>query len=131
MGEPIFIDTPKGDQLVILTREDYDALLQSARQSDEDAEDIALADQRMVEWNLAGRPAFPLEVFKLMRGGDSALRAFRKYRKLDQTQLSQMTGLGESLISALESGRETAPPEMLLVIARALDITPSSLLPLS
>ncbi len=129
MADPTFIDTPSGDQLVVLLRGDYDDLLArlAALEEGEDAADAAIAGRRMSEWVAAGRPAYPLPVVRLMRGGDSPLRAFRKVRGMTQQALAAAAKIGQGHLSDLETGRKPLPADLLGELARALDTTPASL----
>jgi len=49
MGNVQIIRTPSGEELVVLPRADYDALLAAACDADEDADDLALYDARKSE----------------------------------------------------------------------------------
>jgi hypothetical protein len=57
MTAPQFIRTPQGEELVVLPRADYDALVARAESYDEDADDVAIYDARMAD--LAGREPSP------------------------------------------------------------------------
>lgn len=49
MGNVQIIRTPSGEELVVLPRADYEALLAAAAEGDEDADDVALYDARKAE----------------------------------------------------------------------------------
>jgi len=128
MSNPQIIKTPDGHELVVLPREEYDALVEAASEAAEDAADIAMYNMRKAEL-AAGRDAIlPAEVSAAMLRGDSLLKALRKWRGLSQIDLSQMTSLGQGYLSDLESRRRQGTPETLQAIARALEIDPAWIL---
>lgn len=118
---PQFIKAPDGSELVVITRAEYDALV---NRLDEDEEDVAIFDARMAELQSGGAAALPREVAQLMLNGDSLLKALRKWRDQTQLYLEFKTGLSQSYISDLESGKKQGTPETLRKIADALQIEP-------
>ena len=137
MGEPMdikptFVSTPKGDELVIMTRAQYDRLVtafeRSARETADDlvanAQDNVLAESRHADWAAAGRPSIPLAVIRRVRAGDSYLKAMRLYRNLTQTQLSNMAGIAQSYLSEIESGQRALNTATADVLAKALEFHP-------
>lgn len=46
MNGPQIIRTPNGEELVVLPRADYEALVERAERADEDADDVAIYDAR-------------------------------------------------------------------------------------
>lgn len=118
---PQFIKTESGE-LVVLTRAEYEGLL--AQVASEDDEDVALFDARMAELAAGSDAKLPAEVTGFMLGGDSLLKALRKWRDMTQVQLSFKTELAQSYISDIESSRKTGTPESLRRIAQALEVDP-------
>lgn len=121
MSEPQIIRTPGGEELVLLPRADYEALLERADQAAEDADDIAIYDARKSEL-AAGGDVLPPEVSAAMLRGDSRLKAIRNWRGETQVQLSFVTGIGQGYLSDLENGRRAGTPETLAKLAQALDV---------
>lgn len=102
-----------------------------AAESDaQDAADIVAAEAAAPAWHAAGSPAYPLAVVRLMRGGDSPLRTFRKHEQLTQKQFAAMAGLGQGYLSDLENGRKLPSADVRAALAKALDTNEASLLPL-
>lgn len=118
---PQIIKTEAGD-LVVLTRAEFDTLLARASRDDEDVDDAAIFDSRMAELDAGVDARLPPEVTAFMFGGDSLLKALRKWRDMTQTSLSLKAGLAQGYISDLESGRKAGTPETLRQIATALDV---------
>lgn len=118
------IRAPNGDEMVVLPRAEYDALVALRDQFDdlEDAADIAMYDARksgLAEDSVAYMPA---EASLSILGGDSRLRALRKWRGLSQTELAERSGIGQSYFSEIESGRKAGSDETLKAIAKVLDV---------
>ena len=120
MNAPQIIRTPNGEEMVVLPRAEYEALLASADHEAEDADDIAIYDARKAELVKGG--VLPPEVSAAILRGDSRLKAIRKWRDETQLHLEFKTGIGQGYLSDLESGRRTGTPETLAKIAKALNV---------
>lgn len=117
--KPQTIQTPGGEELVVLPRRDYDALL--ARAGDEEAEDrmtLLIAAEARSETPL------PKEVSQAVLEGASLLRALRMWRGLTQVDLAAAADVTQSYLSELENRAKTASPDVARRLARALDIPP-------
>ena len=121
MHKPQIILTPDGDELVVLPRSEYEALVERAEQAAEDAEDVAIYDQRMAEL-AEGDAALPPAVSAAVLRGDSRLKAIRAWRDQTQMHLSFKTGIGQGYLSDLENGRRAGTPETIAKLAEALDV---------
>jgi DNA-binding Xre family transcriptional regulator len=109
--------TEAGEELVVLSRRDYDALL--ARSGDEEAEDrmtLILAAEARAEAPL------PESVSTAILKGDSVLKALRNWRGLTQVQLAEAAGIGQGFLSELEGRMKTGSPETLTKLAQRLDV---------
>jgi antitoxin component HigA of HigAB toxin-antitoxin module len=118
------ITTPSGDELVVLARKDYDALVRIAQDSeeDEDAELIAIANARMADRK--GSERLPAEVSRLLLSGASLLKALRVWRGLGQVKLADDIGMSQGFVSDLENGRRAMTADVGKRIAKALDVPP-------
>jgi DNA-binding XRE family transcriptional regulator len=125
MGKVQIIRTPGGEELVVLPRADYEALVAEAggaSDDDEDAADVAIFDARMAEL-AAGRDAhLPPGVGAALLRGSTLVRALRDWRGIRQQELAARTGLGQGHLSDIERGRTQGSPEARASIARALDV---------
>jgi ribosome-binding protein aMBF1 (putative translation factor) len=123
MNKPIqTFTTPSGDELVVLTKADYELLVELAGQGeeDEDAELVAIADARMADSANASR--LPAEVSRLLLSGMSLLKALRQWRDIGQVKLAHDIGTSQGFISDLENGRRTMTAEVRSRLASALDV---------
>ncbi|MEO6013790.1 MAG: helix-turn-helix transcriptional regulator [Devosia sp.] len=130
MNKPLQTFTaPSGDQLVVLTRADYDELVQraSVSEEDEDAELIAIANARMADPAASAR--LPAEISRLLLSGASLLKALRLWKDVGQVKLAHDIGTSQGFISDLENGRRPMTEEVRGRIAQALDVPGDWLLP--
>src|SRR5215831_6660840 len=94
MGTPQVITTDGGEELIVLTRRDYDALL--AQAGDEEAEDRMTA--RLIAESEAAIARgedvlLPLEVWRALEKGENRVRGLREHRDLTVGELAQRAGL--------------------------------------
>ncbi|HVQ72520.1 MAG TPA: helix-turn-helix transcriptional regulator [Bradyrhizobium sp.] len=118
MSGPQIIRTPGGEELVVLSRAEYEALLERADHEAEDADDVAIYDARKA----ADSVVLPPEVSAAILRGESRLKAIRNWRDETQLHLSFKTGIGQGYLSDLESGRRTGTPETIAKLAEALSV---------
>ena len=121
MSGPQIIRTPSGEELVVLPRAEYEALLKRAAHDAEDADDVAMYDARKAEL-AAGGAVLPPEVSAAILRGDSRLKAIRNWRGLTQMYLEFKTDIGQGYLSDLENGRRTGTRETIAKLAQALDV---------
>jgi DNA-binding Xre family transcriptional regulator len=121
MNAPQIIRTPSGEELVVVPRAEYEALLDRVEHAAEDADDVAIYDARKAEL-AAGGVVLPPEVSAAILRGDSRLKAIRHWRDETQQHLTIKTGISQGYLSDLESGRRTGAAETLAKLAQALDV---------
>jgi hypothetical protein len=121
MSPPQIIRTPNGEELVVLPRAEYEALIERADHEAEDAEDVAIYDARKAE-PAAGGVVLPPEVSAAILRGDSRLKAIRNWRGETQSRLNLKTGFAQGYLSDLESGRRAGTPETIAKLAQALNV---------
>jgi DNA-binding XRE family transcriptional regulator len=123
--------TIKGEELVLLRRVDYEALL--ARTKVETNEDAGTA--RIVARSKAALAAgrdveLPAEVAEAIARGENALRVIRTWRGLTQVELGySKTDIGQSTISALENGTRQGTPAIWKRLAQVLRVPMEVLIP--
>lgn len=109
------ITTEAGEELVVLSRREFDALM--ARFGDEDAEDrmtlVVAAEAR-------GEEPLPAPVSAAVLSGDSVLKALRRWRGLTQAELASRAGIQQGYLSELEARQKTGSPETLAALAKSL-----------
>lgn len=121
MRSPQIIRTPDGEELVVLPRADYEALVERADHEAEDAEDVAIYDARKAEL-AAGGGILPPEVSAAILRGDSRLKAIRNWRGETQLRLTFKTGIAQGYLSDLENGRRRGTSDTITKLAQALNV---------
>lgn len=111
------IRTESGEELVVMTRREYDALL--AQLGDEDAEDRMTL---VVASEARGGEPLPEAVSAAVLAGDSLIKALRKWRGLGQVDVAKAASINQGYLSEVENRSKTGSPETLRAIARALDV---------
>ena len=116
------IRTPSGDEMVVIPRAEYEALVAAANTDAEDEEDIAIYDARKADLAASRDSVLPPEVSVFMMRGDSLLRAVRRWRGISQSDLAEEADISQGYLSDLESGRRTGTLEKLQAISRIVGI---------
>jgi len=119
---PVMTKSPKGDDIVILSRKEYDRLLAAA---DEDGIDAAMAKKAIARNEETLSEA---EVDELL-AARTPLAFWRKKRGLKQTDLAKAAGIAQGFLSEIESGLKTGDVTVLQRIAIALEISLRELVP--
>jgi len=122
MGTPQVIITEGGEELIVLTRRDYDALL--AQAGDEEAEDrmtVRLIEESEAAIARGEDVLLPLEVWRALEKGGSRVKVLREYRGLTASELAQRAGLSVQDLINIETGRE-APDDILKALAHELAV---------
>jgi hypothetical protein len=114
------IKTPGGEELVVLTRAEYESLVRAAEEAEEEAADIAAYDAAKAD--AAGSDRLPFKVSQLMLKGASLLKALRLWRDETQLHLAFKTGTSQGFISDLENGRRNMTDEVAQRLAEVLDV---------
>jgi transcriptional regulator with XRE-family HTH domain len=119
MNEPQIIRTASGEELVVLTRAEYDALILRIEDALEDAADAALADARFAEIEASGNAALSPAATAVAIG---YMRHVRRLRGMTQSQLAELVGISQGALSDIESGRRNGSPAVMLKLAEVLGV---------
>ncbi|WP_027151152.1 helix-turn-helix transcriptional regulator [Mesorhizobium sp. WSM2561] len=120
MNAPQIITTPTGEELVVIPKADYEALLHAAEEALEDAADVAIYDERKAD--LKTENPLPADVTMEILRGSSRLKALRNWRRLTQAELATTIGVSQGFLSDLESNRRKPSAQTRAMLAKALDI---------
>ena len=112
MSETVqILQTPDGQDLAVLPRAEYEALLEAL----EEAQDAALIRARRNE------PALPLDVaLQVRQGATHPLTAWRKRAGLTQAQLADQAGLRIATVSDIERG--ASPSAAAITLKKLADV---------
>ena len=123
MGKPHIFSTDSGEELVIMSRRDYIALL--ARAGDEAAEDemtARIVAERSAAIERGEDISLPMEVWDEIEAAGSPVGVLRRHRGLTEMDLASKVGIDETELSEIESGGKAADTETLKAIARELAV---------
>jgi predicted XRE-type DNA-binding protein len=125
MGElnPKVIDIG-GAEMVLLTRAEFDALMQRIEDAEENAELVAIYDERMARLKAGISVVLPPEVSMRVLKGEGILKALRNWRGMTQAEVAEKTGFTQGYLSDLEAGKREGTAQTLRMIAQAPDIDP-------
>lgn len=123
MSTPQILVTETGEELIVLTRRAYEALLARAGAPPPSAAPRPPSPEITVPVDL------PENVRAEIADGVPPMRAIRFWRRLTQMGLANKTGLTHAAIRALEDGTAQASAAELAAIARALEVAVDNLTP--
>jgi DNA-binding XRE family transcriptional regulator len=108
------IRTPHGEEMVLLSKADFDAM--------QDALQIARHDRTMADIAAGRQEWLSADDVERSLSEPTPLAFWRKKRGVTQTALSATVGISKSYMSGLESGNRKGDPALLLRLARALQV---------
>ena len=119
------IKTPAGEELVIISKDEFErlsALASGAAEAAEDAADIAAYDEAMAGLAAGTDTVLPADLSALILSSRSRIAAVRKWRGLSQVDLAAAVDIQQGYLSDLETGRRDGASETIARIATALDV---------
>ena len=120
------IRSPKGEEMVILSRKEYDKLTRLAY--DEDAHDAALAQTQLKKLKAGKSSLIPAKVaFAIAADGVHPVRAWREHLGWTAAELAKKTKLARTTISQMETGKRKGTLAAHQAIARAYGISVAAL----
>jgi len=119
---PVMTKSPKGDDIVILSRKEYDRLLVAAN---EDVIDAATA-RKAIASNEETLSEAEMDALLAAR---TPLAFWRKKRGLTQADLAKTAEIAQGFLSEIENGLKTGDVTLLQRIAIALEISLLDLVP--
>jgi DNA-binding Xre family transcriptional regulator len=113
----------KGDS-VTLKRRDYEALIDRVEDAD-DRVTIAAAEAREKALGVkaARADALPLDLVKALAGGTHPVRVWRKHREMTLQDLSAATGIAQSYLTEIETGKKPGSLDAMIKVAAALKVS--------
>src|SRR3954452_12863392 len=117
---PVMTKTPQGDDIVILSRAEYDALTAGRR---EDAADAAHANNILADIESGTETLLTSEQANQLLSAKTPLAFWRKHRGMTQETLSKCIGVAQGFVSEIENGTKTGDVQTLANMARVLAIS--------
>lgn len=115
------IVTEKGETLVVLSLEEYEALI--------DAADAAMAKHVLAEIEAGRQEWVPSEIVDRLLNGENRIRVWRDHRGLSAIDLAEKAGISAAYLSELEAGKKNGGIATLKKLAVALGIDLDDLVP--
>jgi ribosome-binding protein aMBF1 (putative translation factor) len=119
---PVMTKTPKGDDIVILSRAEYDKLVATAHHNDDDA-DAATARTMLARLASGTEEVLTAAETDALVAAKTPLAFWRGKRGMTQTDLADRVGIKQGFLSEIESGHKTGDVVTLRKIANALRIS--------
>lgn len=119
---PVMTKSPRGEDIVILSRKEYDRLISSAN---EDALDAAIARKAI----LRNEEMISSAELDELLAAKTPLAFWRKKRGVTQMDLAKAADIAQGFLSEIESGLKTGDVTVLQRIAAALDLSLLDLVP--
>ena len=121
----------ENDELIVLPRRDYEALVRRAKKAESEDEGTARVVAKSSAMLAAGQEIeLPSHVAEAIARGENALRVIREWRDMTQLYLGEMkTNVGQSTISALENGTRRGTTAVWKQLAAALRVPMDVLVP--
>jgi DNA-binding XRE family transcriptional regulator len=115
---PVMTKSPKGDEIVILSRDEYDRLIAAG----EDAADAKRARRAIKNIESGAEAVLTDSELDEFLAAKTPLAFWRKKRGMTQADLAKATGIRQGFLSEIESGQKPGSPATLKKIAQALSI---------
>lgn len=119
MNTAVSFVTPNGEEMVVLSRHDYDELLEKA----ELAQDLAAVAEYRRKLATGEEEAIPEEFANRLIDGESPVKVYRELRGLTGKELAERTGISSAFLSEIENGKKDGGISTLKRIAQELKVT--------
>ena len=122
MDDPQIIKSPSGDELVVLPRHEYEALVEALAEAEEELADIATLDARKAELAKSANADLPAEVSAFLLTGNSRITAVRLWRQVQFSTLARDVGLTEAELAKIEKTGVSDDASVTAKIATSLNV---------
>ncbi len=113
----------KRSETVTLSRAKYERLLDELEDADDRVIIAAVAAREEALGKEAARAdALPLALVKQLSEGVHPVRVWRKHRNKTVSELAETTGIAQSYLSEIETGKKPGSLDAMIKIARALHV---------
>ncbi len=112
------IVTPSGDQMVLLSKDDYEVLMEAAR----DCADLASIEAFRAKLQSGEEELVPAAIADRLIAGENAIRVWREYRGLSVKALAEAAGIAPAYLSQMETGKRDGTVQTMLRLSKALNL---------
>lgn len=125
MGKATAIVTPSGEELVLLSKAEYDRLTEAM----DHLSDIVAYDEAKRRLASGEEELLPAAMVDRLLAGESPLRVWREHRGLSAKALAERAGLSQAYVSQIETGRRDGSLSAMAALAQALAVGLDDLAP--
>ena len=118
MNTAISFKTPNGEEMIVLSRSDYELLLERAELA-EDGSAMTIYNKRLATGE---EEAIPEEYANRLIDGESPIRVYRDLRGLSARELAVRVGISAAFLSEIENGKKEGGVSTLKKIAMELNV---------
>jgi DNA-binding XRE family transcriptional regulator len=118
MNTAISFKTPNGEDMIVLSKSDYDMLLERA----ELVEDIAAIEIYRKRLAADEEEAIPEEFAVRLIEGENPIRVYREMRRMSAKELAERSGVSAAFLSEIERGKKGGGIVTLKKIALELNV---------
>ena len=122
MTHPTELTTPMGEELILLAKRDYEALLAALSEAQEELADIEALDQARAEIAANPNALLPAEVSAQILAGRNRLGAIRHWRQISIPDLASKSGLEAAQIEDFETRKAAWGQQAAHKLAVALSV---------
>jgi len=119
MNKPQVIQSPSGEEMVVISRVEYEALVSAA----EDVADVLAAERSLARIAAGEVELIPDSEVDAYLDAPTPLAFWRKKRRLTQATLAKTVGVTQAYLSEIESGKKEARVGVLKDLAAALKVS--------
>ena len=116
--------TPGGEEMVVLSRADFDRLVGAS----DDLADVLAYDEAKARLASGEDELVPSAVVDAILAGENPIRVWRQHRGLGLGELAGAALLSQAYLSQIETGKRQGQAETLKRIAMALGVTVDDLI---
>ena len=117
----------EGAEMVLLTRAEFEAMMEIVVEAEEDAADAEIFRERKAALDAGYTVVLPAEVSARVLKGEGLLRSLRNWRGMTQAEVAEKAGLTQGYLSDLEARKREGTPATLRKIAEAMGVDPRML----
>lgn len=110
--------TPRGEDMVVLSRTDYEALLDKAELATDTQDAAAFRSKRLAGFE----ETIPEEFATRLIAGENPIRVYRKLRRMSAKELAERSGVSPAFLSEIERGKKGGGIVTLKKIALELNV---------
>lgn len=118
MPHPQYIETPGGEDMVILPRKEYEQLCEAV----EDADDVRVYDAARRRLSAGEDEIIPGEFADRILDGENPVRIWREYRGLSIKALAEKAEISAAYLSQIEGGVREGSVRTMKALAMALNL---------